>query len=184
MLLLDKLLVVDLECTCWEREQPGNDEKQDIIEIGVCLLNLRTGALEDADGMIVRPRRSQVSPFCEKLTKISQSMVDHGLEFEVALQCLQDRFQAAQRPWASWGNFDRVCMQAQCRDFGVAYPFSGDHYNLKTLHALHHGLDKAIGLYPAVKRAGLIWEGQHHRGVDDACNTARLARTLLGPAHH
>ncbi len=180
MLLLDKLLIIDLECTCWENEEPGNDERQDIIEIGACLLDLATGQVEGADGMIVRPRRSQVSPFCEKLTKITQVMVDHGLEFEDALVRLETQFQASARPWASWGNFDRVCMQAQCRDFGLRYPFSNDHFNLKTLHALHHRLPKAIGLFPAVKRAGLVWTGQHHRGVDDASNTARLAATLFG----
>ena len=181
MLSFDKLLVVDLECTCWENEQPGNDERQDIIEIGVCLLDLASGAVEDPDGFIVRPRRSTVSPFCEKLTKISQNMVDAGLEFEAALEILRERYQSTHRPWASWGNFDRVCMQGQCRDFGVEYPFSGDHFNLKTLHALHHRLPKAIGLFPAVKRAGLVWQGQHHRGVDDACNTARLVHRLFGP---
>lgn len=179
MLQLDKLLVIDLECTCWETEQPGNDERQDIIEIGVCLYDLRRQVIEDADGLIVRPTRSTVSPFCERLTGISQAMVEHGLDFAPALELLRERFASAQRPWASWGNFDRHILQAQCRDFGVDYPMSSDHFNLKTLYALRHGLERAIGLYPAVKRAGLVWEGHHHRGVDDACNTARLLPSIL-----
>jgi len=174
MLQLDKLLVIDLECTCWEHEQPGNDERQDIIEIGICLFDLQLGRIEDADGLIVRPTRSTVSPFCERLTKISQAMVDLGLDFEQALAVLRERFLSPQRPWASWGNFDRHILQGQCRDFGFDYPMSPDHFNLKTLYALRHGLPKAIGLYPAVKRSGLVWEGQHHRGIDDARNTARL----------
>jgi inhibitor of KinA sporulation pathway (predicted exonuclease) len=182
MFRLDKLLVIDLECTCWENEQPGNDERQDIIEIGVCLFDLHNATIEEAEGFIVRPRRSSVSPFCERLTKISQAMVDAGMDFADALDLLRQRYQSTERPWASWGNFDRVCMQSQCRDFGLDYPFSPDHFNLKTLYALRNGLHRAIGLYPAVKRAGLVWEGQHHRGVDDACNTARLLPgLLLGP---
>lgn len=179
MLQLDKLLVIDLECTCWENEQPGNDERQDIIEIGICLFDLERGVIEDSEGLIVRPTRSTVSPFCERLTKISQAMVDDGLDFEQALAILRERFQSSIRPWASWGNFDRHVLVGQCRELGHDYPMSPDHFNLKTLHALRHGLPKAIGLYPAVKRAGLVWEGQHHRGIDDARNTARLLRTIL-----
>jgi inhibitor of KinA sporulation pathway (predicted exonuclease) len=179
MLQFDKLLIIDLECTCWETEVPGNDERQDIIEIGACLFDFATGNIEDADGFIVRPLRSTVSPFCERLTTISQAMVDHGLDFPVALDLLRTRFQSEQRPWASWGNFDRICLQGQCRDYGLDYPMSSDHFNLKTLYALRQGLPKAIGLYPAVKRAGLVWEGQHHRGVDDARNTARLVPLLF-----
>ena len=180
MLQIDKLLVLDLECTCWEEERPGNDERQDIIEIGICVYDVGTGAIEDSAGLIIRPLRSAVSPFCERLTGISQAMVDEGMDFVQALDILRTRFRSAERVWASWGNFDRHCLQGQCRDFGHDYPMSPDHFNLKTLHALRHGLTRAIGLYPAVRRAGLIWEGHHHRGVDDARNTARLLPQLLG----
>lgn len=178
--LLDHVLVIDLECTCWEREAPGHDERQDIIEIGACLVDPRTGEIADADGFIVRPRRSTVSPFCERLTGISQAMVDHGLEFEVALVHLRERFGSLQRPWASWGQFDRVVMQGQCRDFGVEYPFSNEHFNLKVLHALRLGLPRPMALYRAIQQAGYVWEGQHHRGVDDARNTARLVPWVMG----
>ena len=180
MLELDKLLVLDLECTCWEHEQPGNDARQDIIEIGICVYDVTTGAVEASEGLIVRPRRSSVSAFCERLTGISQAMVDQGMDYADALEILRSRYRSTERAWASWGNFDRHCLQAQCRDFGHDYPMSPDHFNLKTLYALHHGLPKAIGLYPAIRRAGLVWGGRHHRGVDDACNTARLLPQLLG----
>ena len=33
MLQLDKLLVLDLECTCWEEERPGNDERQMLVDL-------------------------------------------------------------------------------------------------------------------------------------------------------
>ncbi|MDE3009264.1 MAG: exonuclease domain-containing protein [Pseudomonadota bacterium] len=182
MLELDKLLVIDLECTCWEHEVAGNDERQDIIEIGICLFDMQRGAVAAADSLIVRPTRSTVSPFCEKLTSISQAMVDHGLDFQDALAILRERFRSASYPWASWGNFDRHVLMQQCRDFGLDYPMSADHLNLKTLYALRMGLPKAIGLYPAVKRSGLQWEGRHHRGVDDARNTARLLACIFARA--
>lgn len=179
---LDKLLVIDLECTCWEGEQAPPDERQDIIEIGVCVFDLKHGKVEDSDGLIVYPTRSRVGPFCERLTGISQAMVDHGLEFAAALEVLRARFGSQERPWASWGNFDRQILQAQCRDFGLDYPLGADHLNLKTLFALKQGLPRAIGLYPAMKRAGLAWEGRHHRGVDDARNAARLLACVFDRA--
>ena len=36
----DKLLVVDLEATCWEGYNAPAGQKNEILEIGVCLLDL------------------------------------------------------------------------------------------------------------------------------------------------
>ena len=36
---LDKILVVDIEATCWEGSSPENMQS-DIIEVGVCLLDI------------------------------------------------------------------------------------------------------------------------------------------------
>ena len=60
---LDKIVVVDLEATCWEGKPPENMES-DIIEIGVCLLDVHTGEITDNRGIIVIPERSTISDFC------------------------------------------------------------------------------------------------------------------------
>ncbi|QYS89362.1 hypothetical protein [Flavobacterium davisii] len=44
--LLDKILVVDIEATCWEGKLPEG-MISDIIEIGVCLLDVQTGEISD-----------------------------------------------------------------------------------------------------------------------------------------
>lgn len=53
---LDKVLVVDIEATCWEGANPPGMEN-DIIEIGVCLLDVNSGEITDNLGILVKPER-------------------------------------------------------------------------------------------------------------------------------
>jgi hypothetical protein len=72
---LDQIIVVDVESTCWEGPPP-NGEESEIIEIGLCTLNIADGARLDRRSIIVRPERSRVSAYCMQLTSITQSQVD------------------------------------------------------------------------------------------------------------
>jgi len=47
------------------------------------------------------------------------------------------------------------------------------------LHAVLNGRKKEMGLAKAISGVELDMEGRHHRGIDDAYNTARLLRHLL-----
>lgn len=51
---LDKILVVDVEAKCWDGSTPDGMEN-DIIEIGVCLLDVHTGELSANRGILVTP---------------------------------------------------------------------------------------------------------------------------------
>ena len=79
-IMTDKLIVVDLEATCWKK-QPPPGQQNEIIEVGVCLLDTETLAIEDNRGILVKPTRSKVSEFCTKLTSLTQEMVDDGVSF-------------------------------------------------------------------------------------------------------
>ncbi len=48
------------------------------------------------------------------------------------------------------------------------------HLNLKTIWKNTTGERKRNGLGSALKYHNLAFEGQPHRGIDDACNMARL----------
>ncbi len=168
-----KIIVVDLEATCWPK-QPPPGEQSEIIEIGVCLFDVASATPENKHALIVKPTRSKVSRFCTKLTSLTQARVDRGMTFAIACDALRQNFDARNRAWASWGDYDRRMMQAQCELFGVAYPFGGPHVNLKALFAELEGLKRRVGMAKALKHAGLDLEGRHHRGADDAWNTARL----------
>ena len=61
----DAIVVVDVESTCWKGESPAG-EHSEIVEIGVCLLDLTTFERSAKRSILVRPTRSKVSAFCIK----------------------------------------------------------------------------------------------------------------------
>lgn len=58
----DRLLIIDVESTCWAGQPPG-DAESEIIEIGIALLDLASGEPLSKDSLLVKPERSTVSPF-------------------------------------------------------------------------------------------------------------------------
>ncbi len=46
MFLYDKVIVIDIEATCWEKGQIPDNQKREIIEIGICKLNMSDGNIE------------------------------------------------------------------------------------------------------------------------------------------
>jgi inhibitor of KinA sporulation pathway (predicted exonuclease) len=176
--LLDKLMVVDLEATCWEGEPPPGEESE-IIEIGLCLVDIPSGELELRRSILVRPERSRVSVFCTELTTLTQEQVDAGLSFAEACALLRHEYAGRSRVWASYGDYDRCKLRAQCDARGVAYPLGRTHLNVKNLAALRLRLDREVSLPQALAQFGWELEGTYHRGDDDAWNIARLLRALL-----
>lgn len=175
---LDKLIVVDLEATCWEHEPPPG-EKSEIVEIGLCLLEVSSGNLESKHSLLIRPERSRLSDFCSELTTLTQEQLADGIGFAEACALLQHDFHARQRVWASYGDYDRRLLAQQCEERGVPYPFGLTHLNVKSLAALMLRLNHEVPLPQALAHFGWEVEGIYHRGDDDAWNIARLLRALL-----
>lgn len=176
------LNVVDVEATCWEG-QPPPGQVSEIIEIGLTVVDLAARTRVARHGVLVRPRRSTVSPFCTELTGLTQAEVDGGVTFAEACRLLVTEHESSTRPWASWGDYDRRQFERQCRATGVPYPFSGRHTNAKLVFTEAHGLRKRPGMAQALPLAGLPLEGRHHRGEDDAWNIAALV-LHLATTHH
>jgi inhibitor of KinA sporulation pathway (predicted exonuclease) len=176
---LEIVNVVDVEATCWEGASPPPGEVSEIIEIGLCALEASTGRIVAAESILVRPQRSRVSPFCTRLTTLTQADVDGGIPFADACARLRAAFAARERLWASYGDYDRRQFEGQCRDFAVPYPFGRRHVNVKTWAALSLGLPREVGMEETLRRFHLPLEGTHHRGGDDARNIARILAALL-----
>src|SRR5688572_30288626 len=98
---LDVIVIVDLEATCWEGEPPPG-EHQEIIEIGVCTLDLSSGRRLDKESVLVRPERSKVSDFCTRLTTLTQEQVERGSGFKQACAHIRNKYETRERPWASY----------------------------------------------------------------------------------
>lgn len=178
--LNDQIVVVDVEATCWQGGVPEGEESE-IIEIGVCLLDVASGERGERSRLLVRPERSRVSGFCTELTGLTQEEVEGGVSFVEACAALRARFRTRERVWASFGEYDRMKFETQCAARGVEYPFGGRHLNVKALFALAAGLPREVGMARALEILGMPLEGTHHRGEDDAWNIAGiLARLLLG----
>ncbi len=181
---LNRLIVVDIEATCWESGAPS--QQNEIIEIGICPIDLISLTPEKASSILVRPVFSTVSEFCTKLTSLTQEEVDKGISFKAACNLLRNHHKTPNMTWGSWGNYDRKQLEKQCRNiaFGARYPFGPTHLNIKNLFALHTGLKKEVGMDRALELIGIELEGVHHRGIDDARNIAKILCYLLKGCHN
>lgn len=173
--------VVDIESTCWanENEKPKG-QLSEIIEIGVCTLGVATLSVQDARSLLVTPIDSEISAFCTKLTTLTDIKVRmEGVELGAACEELRVLRRSRERIWASYGDYDRRMFGENCKRREIPYPFGPRHLNVKSLAAIAFGWPKEIGLTEALSRLGLEFEGTHHRGVDDAVNTAKLLAELI-----
>jgi inhibitor of KinA sporulation pathway (predicted exonuclease) len=175
---LDQIIVVDVEATCWDGEPPGGQESE-IIEIGICPIDVATGERLEKRGILVKPGKSTVSDFCTTLTTLTREDVEKGITFKEACSLLQKEYRTKHRVWASYGDYDRRQFERQCLSFHINYPFGATHINVKNLFAVVHRLPHEVGMAEALKISGLPLEGVHHRGEDDAWNIAGILSGLL-----
>ncbi|MCL1469670.1 3'-5' exonuclease [Argonema antarcticum] len=175
---LDQIIVIDIEATCWSGS-PRPGQENEIIEIGICTLDISSGERLEKESILVKPERSTVSEFCTQLTTLTQAQVDTGITFLEACAILKDKYLSHQRVWASYGEYDRQQFEKQCQSFNVTYPFGTRHINIKTLVAIFHALPKEVGMSGALELMNLPLEGTHHRGVDDAWNIAGILSELV-----
>lgn len=183
---LDKLIVVDIEATCWEPEPSSNalEYQSEIIEVGICVLDL-VAPTDDLfnrtqkKSIIVKPQHSKVSEFCTKLTTLTQADVDQGISLAEACKIIKEEYRAEQYTWASYGDYDLNQFKSECKSKNIAFPFGRRHVNIKNILALLNRWEKEIGLPAALNRLGWEMDGTLHRGVDDAWNIAKLARRVF-----
>jgi len=175
---LDKIIVIDIEATCWQKNTPP-DQESEIIEIGICIVDVATAKPIEKESILVKPERSQISEFCTQLTTLTQAEVDKGITFSDACLKLRKKYESLQRVWASWGEYDKNMFEKQCLSRGVKYPFGIRHINVKNLFALVHALPQEVGMANALELLNISLEGTHHRGVDDAWNIGKILAKLL-----
>lgn len=172
------MVVIDLEATCW-KGHPPHGMVSEIIEIGAVKFNLQNleSPIEKCQEIIVKPKSSTISAFCTELTSLTQEQCDNGMYLDRACKILEEF--AGRAPWGSWGAYDNKFLHKDCSRKRVQFPLSDRHMNLKLIYSVLKGQQKEKGLAKAINELKLNMEGRHHRGIDDAYNTARLMRHLL-----
>lgn len=176
MKTLNRILVIDVESTCW-RGMPPQGERSEIIEIGACLIDAKQLVRVDKRSIIVKPQHSRVSEFCTELTSLTQRDVDDGVSIDEACETLISAFRSRDITWASFGDYDRRQFERQLGFDGV--PFGSRHINVKTLAGMALGLQHEVGMSETLAMMNLPLEGRHHRGHDDAWNIARILIELI-----
>ena len=176
----NKIIVVDIEATCWDVDPPPDGQFNEIIEVGLCIYDVAAGQIDGKRSILVKPQASEISPFCTALTTLTPQLVaEEGIDFAAACRILVDEYEARKYLWVSWGGYDQRLFRRQCRRLRVGYPFGDKHLNLRTAFTEFNG-GRRVGMVRAMNLANLELEGTAHRGVDDAWNVARLLQYLVG----
>lgn len=178
---LNELLITDLELTCVENKSGDPNFVNEIIEIGICRLNLKTLEISKPEGILVKPLKSYLTPFCTNLTSITQEMLDQeGRTYNEAVTYIVQKYKSRETGWASWGIEDSLCLAKNDKLYKNPYPLFSHHYtNLKHLYSIVYGHNKEFGLSRALDLSNIKPEGIAHRGMYDAYNTAKIYQKIL-----
>ena len=174
-------LVIDLEATTDDGGWPI--EEMEVIEIGASVVT-RAGREVDHFQRFIRPqRRPLLTPFCRQLTRITQANIDAGAPMVQVWQQFE-RWLGQHLPklegWASWGDYDRQQLEQEWQQKKLDSALARlPHMNLKQQFAHARQLRRAPGLNSALQLAGMQFNGQQHRALEDARNTARLLPLIL-----
>lgn len=175
-------LIIDLEATCCDRRSIPRRETE-IIEFGAVAVerSLPFEALGEFQSFVRPVRHPLLTPFCTRLTTITQSDVDAAPGFvEVAAALKRWVFSFPEPVFCSWGDYDRRQLRQDCDRHGVPYFMPRHHVNIKKRFAAEQLLPRPLGMAGALRRAGLPLEGTHHRGIDDVRNMRRLMPFIFG----
>lgn len=173
--------VVDIEATCSEDESISRRDME-IIEIGAVMVNGANLEPIDEFQSFVRPvRNPKLTKFCMNLTSIRQMEVDTAPRFPDANSNLAKWLRHySDYIFCSWGDYDRIQFERDCKWHRTAYPFTARHLNLRSAYAKKQSLNKPVGLLSALRRKNLRLNGTHHRGIDDARAVASLLPYIVG----
>lgn len=163
-------IIVDFEATCSDKDEFPREEME-IIEIGAVLVDSTYNVIAEFSAFVRPQINPNLTAFCTQLTGIVQSDVDSAKTFPEVLAEWESWIQKENpTEWGSWGRYDFNQLHKDCERWGVPNPFRGiPHINLKF---------GGMGLKKALKSVGLPFVGNHHRGIDDAKNVARIYQRL------
>lgn len=167
-------IIFDLEATCWEGRPPGMTSET--IEIGAVKLN-PYGELVSTFNRFIKPvLHPQLSLFCQQLTSIAQPDINCASGFKTVIEAFQDWIGVYEEDYllCSWGGFDKRLLLQDCRLHKLEDEWLDPHINLKEQYADMKRLRQPRGLKSAVEIEGFEFTGQHHRGIDDAINLAKI----------
>jgi inhibitor of KinA sporulation pathway (predicted exonuclease) len=177
-----KILVIDVESTCWENKEEQNDKINEVIQIGASYLI--GNSIQPLPEIFIKPN-NKISKFCTSLTGITQSKIDSsGISPQEGYKKLKNLFSGI-TTWASYGYYDRNILISMLNNNKINdFISSIEHINVRKLFSekiLKNEDPKASPSNPkdSMEKIGLIFKGRNHDGSDDAKNIAMLLKVLL-----
>jgi inhibitor of KinA sporulation pathway (predicted exonuclease) len=175
------IAVIDLEWTTNAINWPW--APRDILEIGGCELDLRTGHVGSFFSTDVRPTSEGVSRRCTQLTGIDPSRAANGAAFIDAVLQLREHF-AHCAAWASFGVMDRVRLEQQCLREGGNFPLPPSHLDIQAIAMERFGWWRRRSLLRTLAALKRPFVGSHHSALADATNAAYVFRDVLKPGNN
>lgn len=176
-----KVIVVDVEQTCWPHSSEKFDRLAEIIEIGAVRVDLSTGQILDSWQSLIRPtRHPNLSDYCQELTGITQADLKGKPRFREAYAHFV-RFCGGKHLsiLAGWGA-DNLSLERSCGDNQTLMRHPVAYWNVSHMYSARFDMP-STNLKKAVEAMNLSFEGDPHRALPDAMNTARLLARLFHP---
>ena len=173
-----RVIVVDLEATCWE--QDSTPERMEIIEIGaVCLITGAETPLSEFSAFVKPTASPLLSEFCTQLTSIQQQDVDSADTFATVFPHFLDWIGEDPFRLVSWGRYDLDQLRLECKRNDISFPpCFKNHIDLRKMFARTRRIAP-----PSLKAALTLLEiplvGTHHRALNDAKSAAHIAQKIL-----
>ena len=176
-------LVLDFEATCDEDITP---RPQEIIEFPVLKVNALTMETEAIFHTYVQPsEHPTLTPFCTKLTGITQEMVDGKPSLQEVLSMFDQwmtKENLKDNPsicFVTCGDWDlKTMLPGQCEHLKVTVPpYFKRWVNIKKAFTTITK-SKAKSMVHMLEMLGLALDGRHHSGIDDSKNIAKILKEL------
>lgn len=177
-------LTIDFEATCSKDQAEFPREDMEIIEVGAIIHDENWEERGRYQAFIRPVKHPILTDFCKELTTINQSDVDNAEVFEVVIPEFQKWVDSIvgrnEYTFFSWGGFDKNILKRQCDELNVkGIKMIHHHVNAKQLFADKNNLNRACGVWKALKMKNMQFEGTQHRAFSDAYNIARLIKTVV-----
>lgn len=179
----DKILVVDVETTCWDSDIPEN-QLSEIIQIGFTEILVRNLSIGEKYEWFIKPKFSTISDYCTKLTGIKIEDLKGKSIFPHICDSMR-KIGSKKYTWASYGNGDFLQFKKDCEKWEnklskkVIFPFSENYIDIGNLMMFIAGTNSKIGLTKALEYFDEKFEGQQHSALWDSYNTAKLLIAIL-----
>ena len=174
-----KIIVYDLEATCWLGRPPKGITE--VIEIGAYKLD-QYGDIDDIFSKFVKPQvNPMLSGFCKKLTSISQENVNRASPFPKVVRDFMDFCEVGINDYimCSWGPADERLLRSDCILYDIEHDWLNSHMNVKKQYHQIKGETVERGLKRVTKNEGFEFSGIQHRAVSDAENLAKIVSKYI-----